>query len=678
MRISELIKNNFKIKSRGKMRKTRKLRFTVATFVVFQLLSLIAIAEQAASPEQIADSEIRKALSNGASSATVAIMDAGGIVYAQAFGMRDKSKSIPVDTKTQFNIGSCSKIFTAAAILMLCEDKKVNLDKPVTAYLTDFKMADPRYRDITVRMLLNHTSGMPGSNAKDIFGNAENRKYVSETLSVLDESSLKANPGEISVYCNDGFTVAEALIEKISGMSYSDFLQERIFNKAGMKNTSCYFKEGNDNIACHYSNTGAQPDPTEYVNALASGGISSTAIDLCRFAHCVWSGKLFSEKYLEEYSKEQYGSQTALSGKPKFKFGLGWDTVSDDEFAKQDITALAKAGDTSQFHSYLLTAPAKKLTVAIIACGSADVGKIASKIMQALLEEKGYIQPKLKESSTVLAGAAIPDVMMRFEGIYRYQDGNSSYKAVFDKTKNTVSFFRFEDGKFVDPGETGEFHFMSDSYFHAPSYAFKFVEKDKNKYIVAYPDGSQDGFVEKQMLLLPEKPFSSAKFENKFWLSKNLSYYDFADSDAAVKSSAIKEMPGYIAIDDNICRLTGETKATSALPYCRDAKEVSLIEKNGDQVLKILAYLYSDSKYTALLQAGETVIIGKEGYNEWRIAGKDLTLDCSVPKKSRILVISAEGKTRYDSLVYGVNPFEVKRGDFVGFIGQPGGKFVLR
>ena len=73
-------------------------------------------------------------------------MDGDGIVYAQAFGLRNREEKIPVDIETQFNIGSCSKIFTAAAILMLTEDGKLELDKPVTNYLPTFKMADPRYK----------------------------------------------------------------------------------------------------------------------------------------------------------------------------------------------------------------------------------------------------------------------------------------------------------------------------------------------------------------------------------------------------------------------------------------------------------------------------------------------------------------------------------------------------
>jgi CubicO group peptidase (beta-lactamase class C family) len=125
---------------------------------------------------------VAKELSTGIpSSATVAIMVDGRIVYAEGFGLRDRAKNLRVETDTQFNIGSVSKIFTAASVLVLEQEGKLSLDKPVTDYIPNFTMNDSRYKDITVRMLLNHTSGFPGSNIKDGFTAVKNRNYVEET-----------------------------------------------------------------------------------------------------------------------------------------------------------------------------------------------------------------------------------------------------------------------------------------------------------------------------------------------------------------------------------------------------------------------------------------------------------------------------------------------------------------
>lgn len=104
--------------------------------------------------------------------------------------MRDRINSIPVDAHTQFNIGSISKVFTAAAVLLLVQDGKVELGAPVTRYLPEFVARDARYKDITVRMLLNHSSGLPGTLWKNAFATEKNPKYVADTMAYLAESSL--------------------------------------------------------------------------------------------------------------------------------------------------------------------------------------------------------------------------------------------------------------------------------------------------------------------------------------------------------------------------------------------------------------------------------------------------------------------------------------------------------
>src|SRR5512133_1360003 len=101
-----------------------------------------------------ARSEIWQAINSGkCGSATAAIMVDGKVVYAEGFGMANREKSIPVTPTTIFNIGSISKVYVATAIMLLVDDGKISLDKPVADYLPEFKMADVRYKKITVRML---------------------------------------------------------------------------------------------------------------------------------------------------------------------------------------------------------------------------------------------------------------------------------------------------------------------------------------------------------------------------------------------------------------------------------------------------------------------------------------------------------------------------------------------
>ena len=122
-----------------------------------------------------------------------------------------------------------SKTYTAAAVLKLVDEGKVELDAPVTAYLPDFTMADGRYTDITVRMLLNHSSGLPGSTIANGFLLNDPDTLAADTLlEELSGQTLKAEPGAFSVYCNDGFTLAELVVEAVSGMDFDDYMRQAI------------------------------------------------------------------------------------------------------------------------------------------------------------------------------------------------------------------------------------------------------------------------------------------------------------------------------------------------------------------------------------------------------------------------------------------------------------------
>ena len=383
------------------MSKITKTQIKLSVLIFIFLFNTIAIANTS-KIVSTARKEIWKAINNGqATSVSAAVIDNGNFIYDESIGMINWAKAIPAVKDTQYNIGSISKIFTAAAVLQLCEQNKLNLDTPVYKYLPKFKMNDPKYKKITIRMLLNHSSGMPGSNYYNIFTTFRDRNYIDSTLSLLCRSKLKSDPGTISIYCNDGFTVAEALIEHISGKSYTDYLEENIFTKADMNNTSCYFKKGNSNIARYYDPETGYKLPIEYANALGSGGIASTSKDLCLFANALLNGNILTEKYLKEYTEFQYAPITVPNGsKPLFACGLGWDEVSISTFVPDKIKVWGKNGGLITFKSQLLVAPKQNIAVAVIIAGSGDAGSIASKIMNSVFVEKNII--KKKDTTPVL------------------------------------------------------------------------------------------------------------------------------------------------------------------------------------------------------------------------------------------------------------------------------------
>ena len=617
--------------------------------------------------------EIWKAIaSGGASNATAAIIDDGRIVYSEGFGMRDRADSVPVDAHTQFNIGSISKVFTTAAILLLVQDGRVELDAPVTDYLPEFTMRDARYRDITVRMLLNHSSGLPGTLMRNGFGSEKNPEYVADTIAYLAESSLKHDPGELSVYCNDGFTLAEGIVERASGMSFSSFLASRIFSAFGMDDSSCFFKPGNGNIALAYNRESGRAKPPEFVSILGSGGISSTAEDLCKFSTALSDAAFLSPSLLAEFKTPQYGPKTVPEGFPLYQYGLGWDTVTLDAFQKQGVTVLAKNGGTLLFSSQLYVVPREKLALAVIVTGQADVGGISDLILQALLEGKGLVPRKAAEVSLPPKAKAIPGDLLRFEGYYGAR--GSLMKVAFDKDKNSLRHFRYGGEGF---SLAGEYPYLEGGRFHVDGrQTFGFSENFGKKFILVRLNGSDDGIVIAENLEAATTGLDGSAFAKKTWLPRNVSAFDFVAS--AAHSDSVAELPGYIVFDGLPYRLSDTMTAAMCLKYARDQGDPRISAREDGLWLSYNGFKFSDASSLADLAAGGSVAIGAEGFAEWRKAGAPMAFSPDIPGSGRIMVVSREEEVFYDSLMDGPKDIVLPEGSYVGFIGQAGTEFRPR
>ena len=656
---------------------TKKRLFVLTVLVILsQLLAVIPKAcASTATPYDKAITtarlEIWKALSNGASAATVAIMDDSKIVYSEGFGMRSREESLPVDTDTQFNIGSISKVFTALGILLLCDDGLVELDKPVTVYLPEFSMEDPRHTEITVRMLLNHSSGIAGTYFKTGFGTEKNRNYVMETLAELANENLKHNPGDISVYCNDGFTVAEAIIERASGMNYADFLEMRVFRQTGMARSSCYFLDGNTNIARQYDLKTGKALPVEYVNILGSGGITSTAEDLCRFSHIMWGDTLLEPSTFKEFTKPQYGPMTVPKGTPLYKFGLGWDCVELEEFARHGIKVMAKNGGTQEFNSQLYVAPREKLSVALIFAGPADPAGICTQIMQVLMEGKGILSGDERPVKLPPRTTAIPDTLLKYEGYYA--GSGRILKVEFDTNSNAMKASMYDHGAF---GAAVQFPYKEDGFFYVNEIQKLSLAEaaDGTRFIMAHLRDSTKGIVFAQEIPQRDSILSGSLFENKMWLPRNLTSYEFGPFMGI--SGIIKELPGYIHFDNAPYALTDEYTAAMALSHARDLMEPGIIERDGKQWFEVRACLFSDASQTIPFDPGEKISIGSDGYNEWRLVETEGVFSTDIPTHGRVLVFSSTGELTYDSLIDSWKSVLLEEGSYVGFIDEPGKLFV--
>ena len=187
----------------------------------------------------------------------IGVVKDGRLVYSRGFGvMKVGDPNRPVSAETLFHMASITKPFVATALMQLVERQKVNLDDPVTKYLPYFRLKDPRYKDITVRQMVTHTSGMPDVTNyywdKPEYDDGALERYVRS----LDDKLLRWAPGKEFRYSNMAFEVLGDLVAKVSGKSFEDYVEENILKPVGMKSSTLLYKKADQaNLADGYTLT---------------------------------------------------------------------------------------------------------------------------------------------------------------------------------------------------------------------------------------------------------------------------------------------------------------------------------------------------------------------------------------------------------------------------------------
>ncbi|MHB9098451.1 MAG: serine hydrolase domain-containing protein [Syntrophales bacterium] len=626
-----------------------------------------------------ARSEIWKAINGGrCGSATAAIMVDGKLVYAEGFGMANREKSVPVDRATLFNMGSIGKVYVATAIMLLVDDGKVALDKPVTDYLPEFKMADDRYRKITVRMTLNHTSGLPGTEGANSFGFTYDDKVKAETISTLARAHLKHAPGAMAVYCNDGFTLAEMIVERVSGRKYLDFLNERIFKPLGLKNTGIGVGAITGKpIASYYDPKTGKMHPPEALSILGAGGLSSTAEDLCRFADAFSvKGRLLKKASLAEMKKAQPPTSRGNLRHPEISFGLGWDMTGLPRYDAAGLQVLGKSGGTGNYSSMVFTVPGKRISVAVIGAGrESGAMTIALDILDAVLVGKKLVPRQEKPLSMPPIPEKLPSDHASFGGYYA--GGAKLGQVVFDAEKNSAALYILKGEEKV-PALTLVYN--SGYYHDADGNRYYFTETGGEGYFVNSVAAVGLDMIKMQRVKPLEKPQSlRIDMDGRVWLRRNVrpSESIMAMDSHFEKSLLYKELPGYVVFG-GVKRI--ESPEFAAMPFdaMRDQTELTLFEKNGATWAWVSDLLFSPAEGAAALKAGEnSVRIGNDGYNEWLQAGEEMVVSFVRPERGRIIVFSSDDTATYDSALDTGDSYAAQ-GSYIECAGFAGDVFTVK
>lgn len=250
----------------------------------------------------------------------LAVVRDGQILKAKGYGWANVELDAPVKPETIFQTGSVGKQFTATAMMMLVEEGKIALDDPISKYFANSPAA---WKDITVRNLLTHTSGIPDYTEKVI---DLRRDYTeAQLLKVFETLPLSFPPGQKWSYSNTGYVLLGILIHNVTGEFYGDFLRDRIFQPLGM-NATRIISEADiiPNRAAGYRLVKGALKNQEWVspslNTTADGALYTNVLDMAK-----WDAALREGKLLKQASFQQMYTPVTLTTGKTYPYGFGWD-----------------------------------------------------------------------------------------------------------------------------------------------------------------------------------------------------------------------------------------------------------------------------------------------------------------------------------------------------------------
>jgi D-alanyl-D-alanine carboxypeptidase len=291
--------------------------------------------------------------------ASIAVIKDGSLIKAEAYGLADLENGIPARTDTVYKIGSVSKQFIAAGIMILVQDGKIAVDDKVSKYL---KGTPPTWQAITLRHLLTHTSGLvreaPGFDPYKI-------QLDIDVIKTAYPLPLQFAPGEKWDYCNLGYYTLAEIIHEVSGKPWGDFLAERVFAPLGMTSTQV------TNVARiipkrangYVWNTDKYENAEDWTTLRPSGAFLSTALDMAK-----WEAALQTDRILNESSKKEMWTPVTLNDGRKHPYGFGWelDDWPADSPVPTGVPMIRHEGTIPGFRAGFSRWPSYGLTVILL------------------------------------------------------------------------------------------------------------------------------------------------------------------------------------------------------------------------------------------------------------------------------------------------------------------------
>ena len=433
----------------------------LTAFIASCLLFVSFVSAQNSTASKISDREIVEKINEymNASvkvdgfSGTILVASDGKPIVSKGYGMANIELDVPNSPQTVFRLGSITKQFTGMAITMLQERGKLSVNDPMCQYVAN---CPATWKPITIKNLLTHTSGIPNYTSFPDFAKTTISPIKNaEMIKMLEEKPLDFTVGEKYSYSNSGYYILGEIVEKVSGKTYADFLQENIFTPLGMKAT------GYDNPLEIIKNraAGYQRQAGKIVNAsymdmtvpYSAGALYSTTGDLLLWDQALYTEKLVPQKTLDE-----------IFTPVKSGYGYGWG-ISE----KFDRRKISHGGGIYGFATDISRFPDDKVTVIVLTNFQGSPAGRVSNDLAAIVFGAKYELPQEIKSVAVDA-----KILEKYIGEYKIDQPSLVMKIML------------EDGKLLGQvGGQGKFSLSAES-------EIEFFSKDVNAKIVFERDES--------------------------------------------------------------------------------------------------------------------------------------------------------------------------------------------
>ena len=317
----------------------------------------------------------------------IGVVEDNRLAYARGFGvMKVGDSSQPITPETLFHMASITKPFVATALMQLVEQGKVDLDAPVTKYVPYFRLKDPRYKDITVRQMATHTSGMPDVRNyywnKPEYDDGSLERYVRS----LEDKTLLWQPGTKFRYSNMAFEVLGHLVAKVSGMSFEGYVDANILKPVGMKSSTLLYKKADPaKLATGHTMAKGVVVPVKhypYNRAhTPSSNLHSNVQDMARWIIVNTNrGELDGKRILKSATYDILWKPGVAVPERNWHVGISWFLADVDG----DLIVMHSGGDDG-FETHLAFSPARKAGVVMMF--NCDHISSIKKIWEAAMEK---------------------------------------------------------------------------------------------------------------------------------------------------------------------------------------------------------------------------------------------------------------------------------------------------